>query len=197
MKLTKLLLIGATALAGVASFGGSANALPTFTSGSLVLSTTTSTTTNLGTTTSFTLSTPVTLVPGTGDFAGQANVANVFLTNTINLNDATTFNFVGDGIGNFTANSGAVQILPSAPGVLSFFLAGTYTVGADFANAGQTISADETFSLTQTNGAGNAISISGTFQSPLVPPNVPEPATVALFGAGLLGLGALRLRKKA
>ncbi len=90
-----------------------------------------------------------------------------------------------------------MTILSNANGVLSFFLAGTYTIGTDFDNAGSTLSADETFSLTQTNGAGNAISISGTFQSPEVPPTVPEPATLAVFGMSLLGLGALRLRKKA
>ena len=195
MKLSTLFLLGATALAGVASFGGTAQAIP-FAAGSLAINTDISTTTLLSTTTSFALSSPVSLSGGTQDFGGLS-AANVFLTSTINLTDATTFNFADAGIGSFAATPGSVDVLFNNHGVLSIFIGGVFTIGTDFSNAGSTESGDETFSLTQTNGAGNAISISGTFQSPLVPPTVPEPMTISLLGAGLVGLGVIRRRAKA
>jgi hypothetical protein len=79
---------------------------------------------------------------------------------------------------------------------------GTFVLGSDWANAGTSFSAYETWSLTQTGGAGHSISVSGSFASPstFIPPpppsQVPEPLTLSLFGAGLAGLGALRMRKK-
>ena len=193
MKLSTAFLLGATALAGAASFSGTAHAIP-FNAGSLAINTDISTTTLLSTTTSFALSTPVNLGSGTGDFSGLS-ASNVFGTTTINLNDATTFNFSDAGIGSFAATAGHVEILFNASGVLSIFIPGVFTIGSDFSNASSTESGDETLSLTQTAGAGNAISISGTFQSPNT--QVPEPVTLALLGGGLVGLGVMRRRQKA
>jgi hypothetical protein len=53
-----------------------------------------------------------------------------------------------------------------------------------------------TFSATQTGGIGAAVSASYTIASP---PNnrVPEPATLALIGAGMLGFGLVRRRRSA
>ena len=86
---------------------------------------------------------------------------------------------------------------PGPHTVVSWNVQGNYTVGAQFANAGTILSGIETWSLTQTGGGGQTISASGTFFSPDQTRQVPEPASIALLGAGLLGAGAVGRRKKA
>jgi hypothetical protein len=49
------------------------------------------------------------------------------------------------------------------------------------------LTAEEDFGLTQTNGAGSAISISGSFEDDR-PIHDSEPMTIAVFGVSLLGL---------
>src|ERR1700719_2578651 len=114
MKITKLLSLGAIALAGAASFSGAAHALPTFAGGSLAIQATTSTTASLQSTSSFALTSPVNLVSGAADFSGLS-ATNVFgATTTLLLSDGTTFDFVADGIGSFVADPGQVLILNNA-----------------------------------------------------------------------------------
>jgi hypothetical protein len=67
------------------------------------------------------------------------------------------------------------------------------TLSGGTAEGGQTLGASLTFSLTQTGGAGSSISISGTLATPSS--FVPEPASLAILGAGLLGIGFIRHRR--
>jgi hypothetical protein len=50
-------------------------------------------------------------------------------------------------------------------------------------------------SLAVTQIGLGVINLSETFVSPAVPPNIPEPASLAMLGVGLVGLGITRRRK--
>jgi len=90
-----------------------------------------------------------------------------------------------------------VSVSPPGPNVVANWnVKGTFTVGSAFDDPGATLSAIETWSLTQTGGGGQVISVSGTFFSP-DSITVPEPASMALLGAGLLGAGMVGRRRKA
>jgi hypothetical protein len=91
---------------------------------------------------------------------------------------------------------------------LSLYLVGTFTPAGTLSALGAN-SASETISFTETgiglnNGSVDygSFSVSATFASPaaaspVVPPptNTPEPASMMLLGAGLVGLGAIRHRR--
>jgi hypothetical protein len=99
-------------------------------------------------------------------------------------------------IGTFDATSsifvGHASFAPNA--VVNWTVAGDFTVGSEFKNAGKVLSAFETWSLTQTGGKGQTISASGTFFVPTAP--IPEPASIALLGSALLAAGASFRRRK-
>jgi hypothetical protein len=195
--MTPLLKSSALAVALVLGGSAAASAAP-FVSGSLVLSAFTSTTTDLATTTSFTLDpASFTLHNGTGDFSGltltQADTA-------FNLGSISSFNFTDAAVGSFTASGlNAAPSYNALAHTLSFLVLGTFAPGSDFSGPAS-LTADESFSLTQAGGPGTAISISATFFSPQVlpppPPSSPEPVTISLFGAGLAALGVVRRRRK-
>ncbi len=85
----------------------------------------------------------------------------------------------------------------SATNSRTVYLQGSFT-GGTFTTNNDLTSATIILSFTQANGAGNAISVSGTLVTPAVAiPNVPEPATVASALVGLALFGAARLRRKA
>ena len=188
-----LLKSSALAVALAAGAAMSAHAVP-FVSGSLVVSALTSTTTDLAGTTAFTLvPASLTLQNGTQDFS--AVPATVIADPSFDLGNLSSFNFTDPALGTFTAGSIIDQTFNAATHALSFIVLGNYSTGTDFDPGSFT--ADEAFSLTQVGGAGTGISISATFFSPQVlPPSVPEPVTISLFGAGLAALGLARRRRQ-
>jgi hypothetical protein len=111
---------------------------------------------------------------------------------------ATTTTLTGSGaasgFGTFTASS--EQVIARAAQALSIVFLGTYT--PNFGGFDPNEPASLVVSLTRSvvNGVGN-VSFSGTLATTgaPAPSSVPEPASMAVLGAGLLGLGLVRRRK--
>ena len=143
--------------------------------------------------------------PGLGNLSGLTAFEVINFTLPTNIlvaggaDSSWSFTLGSGGVdGSFTAASlTPVAYVTSGGNVTdSFFVNGIFT-GAGVTSVAGTTSASLSISLTQSGGAGQAISFSGTFANPTQVTNAPEPATIALMGLGLAGFAASRKKKQA
>ena len=143
--------------------------------------------------------------------AGVGNLSGLTASELVNFTLPTNILVAGgaDTSWSFTLGSGGVDGTFTAASLTpvayvssggnvtdSFFVNGMFT-GAGATAAVGTTSASLSISLTQSGGAGQAISFSGTFANPSQVHQTPEPATLALMGLGLAGFAASRKKKQA
>lgn len=187
------------AFAAISVLSTAAQALPVFTSGSFAafVGIHNTASTNVLTATSYATSTSIFTGNPVGSFA--AAPLPLILASPANLTKATpsTFDFSQPAtIGTFTATSVSI-VTHSGIGNASatWTVTGTFLLGADWQNHGQTINATETWTFSQTGGPGKAVSANLTYFA-AGGTRIPEPLTLSLFGGGLVGAAALYRRKR-